>query len=451
MSLRWKLALAMVLLSSLATIAFGVASYRSTEQRLMAEVDRSLVEVDPAAAIERVLGGGSLTADGFDRISVEIVGADNVVITTTFPEPIRRPISSQIVTVTTSDGDYRVRSTQYQRGVVAYVGRPLAETDRVLDGVRNRTILLIGLVAALAAVLGWWLADLITGPLRRLTAAADDVAASGRPEAGVARIPPAGRAGSADEVARLSSGFARMLRALVSSQEEQERLVQDAGHELRTPLTSLRTNLDTLRRYPDISPEQRAAILDDLHAETEQLSALVDEIIGLASGSLTAASLAEGSAESYENFDATAVATELAERYARRSKRPVTVDGPSVHVVADRAAVQRAISNLLDNARKFDASGAPIEVHVEPREDTVRVSVGDRGPGIPHDELGLVFDRFHRTVEARTLPGSGLGLSIVKAVAERHGGSVHAANRDGGGAVVGFTIPVEPAGSERPG
>jgi two-component system sensor histidine kinase MprB len=105
-------------------------------------------------------------------------------------------------------------------------------------------------------------------------------------------------------------------------------------------------------------------------------------------------------------------------------------------VVAQRAAVQRALSCLLDNATKFDSSGAPIEVSV--REGGI--AVADRGTGIPASELALVFERFHRTDEARTMPGSGLGLSIVRDVAERHGGSVFARNREGGGAVVGFRL-----------
>ena len=102
------------------------------------------------------------------------------------------------------------------------------------------------------------------------------------------------------------------------------------------------------------------------------------------------------------------------------------------------SAVERAISNLLDNAAKFDASGAAIDVRVA---DGV-VAVMDRGPGIPPDELGFVFERFHRATAAQALPGSGLGLSIVRDVVTRNGGSVHAANRDGGGAVVGFRLPL---------
>ena len=102
------------------------------------------------------------------------------------------------------------------------------------------------------------------------------------------------------------------------------------------------------------------------------------------------------------------------------------------------------MSNLLDNAAKFDAPepgqarAPPIEVEVA----AGRVEVRDRGPGITDDDLDHVFDRFHRAVGARSRPGSGLGLAIVRDIVESHGGSVSAANRPGGGAVVGFTLPL---------
>jgi two-component system sensor histidine kinase MprB len=137
-----------------------------------------------------------------------------------------------------------------------------------------------------------------------------------------------------------------------------------------------------------------------------------------------------------EQIDLAELAADVVARYQRRSGREIVVVAEPSTVLAQRAAVQRALSCLLDNATKFDPSGAPIEVSV--REGGI--AVADRGPGIPENELALVFERFHRADEARAKPGSGLGLSIVRDIAERHGGSVFARNRDGGGAVVGFRL-----------
>lgn len=107
-----------------------------------------------------------------------------------------------------------------------------------------------------------------------------------------------------------------------------------------------------------------------------------------------------------------------------------------------RALIERAVTNLLDNAVKFDGSGAPIEVQVAVEGATVTVTVHDHGPGIPEGESDLIFERFHRSDEARSLPGSGLGLSIVADVAHLHGGTHFARNRAEGGADVGFSLPI---------
>ena len=113
---------------------------------------------------------------------------------------------------------------------------------------------------------------------------------------------------------------------------------------------------------------------------------------------------------------------------------------------APRAALDRAITNVIDNACKFDETGGPIDVVV----DGGTLTVLDRGPGVAVGEEERIFDRFHRAESARTMPGSGLGLSIVREVVERAGGTVRAAPREGGGAAIGFSLPVraEPTGSE---
>jgi two-component system, OmpR family, sensor histidine kinase MprB len=105
-------------------------------------------------------------------------------------------------------------------------------------------------------------------------------------------------------------------------------------------------------------------------------------------------------------------------------------------VMCRSLAIDRVIHNLVDNAAKFSTDG-PIEVEVA----DCRVTVSDRGPGIPADDLPHVFDRFFRSVASRSQPGSGLGLAIVRDIVESHGGTVFAQARDGGGSVVGFTFP----------
>ena len=433
MSLRWKIALAMAGIAAVATLAVGLVSYRVTRDRLFTEVDRSLVAIDRPIDDRRFGVDTRLPDRGpLSGLVGQIVRLDGTVAQSTFPEPV--PLSehelavvganrrSVFSTVTTSEGDFRVRTVGLPRGAVQ-VGRSLDETERVLTTLRNRTLVLMALVVAAATTAGLWLAARVTASLRRLTVAAEHVEATGRLDVTVS---PEGD----DEVARLGSAFDRMLAALARSRDEQQRLVQDAGHELRTPLTSLRTNVGMLQRYPELGDDDRRAIIADLRAETEELSDLVNEIVAVASG--------ETSDEPRERFDLAEVAAELAERYHRRTGREFRVAATPSIVVAQRSSVQRAISCLLDNAHKFDVGDGAIEITV----GAGAVEVGDRGVGIPEADLAYVFDRFHRSDEARRLPGSGLGLAIVREVANRHGGEAWASNRAGGGATVGFRLPV---------
>jgi two-component system sensor histidine kinase MprB len=426
--LRWKVAVALASLTLAATIIVGFAGYRSTRDRLFAEVDRSLVEAD--------LGRGRPELDRlpergpFGGFEAQLVDVHGDVRQSTFAEPFTPspdalalagiPRSNVFETIAVDGTEFRVRSIGLPDGVLQ-VGRSLEETDRVLASLRRRTILLSLAVAASASVVGFWIAARMTASLRRLTSAAEHVETTGRLDTSV------GAAGR-DEVGRLGVAFDRMLAALARSQADQQRLVQDAGHELRTPLTSLRTNLDALRRYPAMPPGDRDAIVADLHAETEQLTELVNEIVSVASG--------DQLDEPRQPFDLADLVAEASTRYERRSGRRIVVIAEPSPVTAQRSAVLRAVSCLLDNACKFDDGDGAIEV-------TVRqggVAVADRGPGIPESDLSAVFDRFHRSEAARAMPGSGLGLSIVGDIAARHDGTVFARNRDGGGAVVGFAL-----------
>ncbi|MEC8017577.1 MAG: HAMP domain-containing sensor histidine kinase, partial [Actinomycetota bacterium] len=233
-----------------------------------------------------------------------------------------------------------------------------------------------------------------------------------------------------DEVGRLSTAFHRMIGALARSRADQRRLVEDAGHELRTPVTSIRTGLDTLSRYPDLPADERAEIVDSMRAEATELTSLVNEVVQVASGEVD-----DSEPEQVRIGDVVATA---AERSQRRSGRQVLVQSDDSELIIRRGQLERAVSNLLENAVKFDQSDSPIEVTVVDG----RISVLDRGPGIPTADQPLVFERFHRSATARTLPGSGLGLSMVATIARQHGGEVFVADRDGGGAVVGLTLPV---------
>ncbi|MFE1798368.1 MULTISPECIES: sensor histidine kinase [unclassified Streptomyces] len=331
--------------------------------------------------------------------------------------------------VDVGDDVYRVATVSLGggRGAVQ-VAQEFSGTEDLLRDLQQRTVLLVGAVVIAAGLFGWWLARRITSRLVRLAGAAEDVARTGR--LGI-QVPVAGY----DEVARLGRSFDRMLGRLAQSEDDQRRLVQDAGHELRTPLTSLRTNISILRRIDELPPAAREELVDDLAQESRELTDLVNELVALAAG--------QSDTEPLRRVALGDLADDVAVAARRRTARAVTVRVSGDTVVDGRpAALQRAMSNLVDNAAKFDRGGSgPIELAVTRVDrDTVRVEVLDRGPGIAQEDLDRVFDRFYRAPDARSLPGSGLGLSIVREVAAAHGGEPFAGRREGGGSVTGFTV-----------
>jgi two-component system sensor histidine kinase MprB len=229
---------------------------------------------------------------------------------------------------------------------------------------------------------------------------------------------------------RAADRFAAVLARLERSQTAQRQLVADASHELRTPVTALRTNAELLLEQEDLPPAQRRALLADVVDQTEELTALVADLIELARGDQPAAEVQDVRLDGLVEE-----AVERARRHAPQIRFSTALEPVAVDGVPDRLG--RAVNNLLDNAAKYSPAGGA--VHVALRGGTL--TVRDHGPGVPPDELPHIFDRFFRAGNARDQPGSGLGLAIVKQVAERHGGSVAATLPDGGGLEVALALP----------
>ncbi|MGB0115152.1 MAG: HAMP domain-containing sensor histidine kinase [Ilumatobacteraceae bacterium] len=439
MGLRWKIALSLAAVALTATMAVGLISYRTTSARLVDEVDRSITEASSQMLGRTVAERVQIPSRSLLEVySVRVLAADGTVVATSFPNDVDVKVddaaaavvghsgSSTRATLHVDGDDVRVHTFGLPNGAVQ-ISRSLSEVDSVLDDLRKRTMVLVVAVSAAAAALGWLIAGTVAAPVSRLTKAAEEVGSSGSFDVDV---PGSGT----DEVGRLGAAFRNMLGALALSRAEQQRLVQDAGHELRTPLTSLKTNLSVLRRHPEMNREIRDGVLDDLDSEITELTELVNELVAVASGELDE--------QPDEQIDLAVLATDVAERVGRRRSRTIAVDVRSAGVVsAPPAMLERAITNLVDNACKFDQSGADIEVVV----DAGTLTVLDRGPGVPAGESERIFDRFHRSEAARSMPGSGLGLSIVRDVVTRAGGATSAGPRDGGGSAIGFTLPVTSA------
>ncbi|HZU40043.1 MAG TPA: HAMP domain-containing sensor histidine kinase, partial [Solirubrobacteraceae bacterium] len=247
-----------------------------------------------------------------------------------------------------------------------------------------------------------------------------------------------------DEVGQLATRFNAMIErlqgsraALDESVRAQRQLVADASHELRTPVTSLRTNIEVLLAGDTLDPADRRRLLGDVVEQTEELSALVGDLIELARGDLPL-----GAAEDVRLDRVVEETVARARRNAPGIHFESTLTPVVVHGVPERLA--RAIGNLLDNAARHSPASGTVEVRV----DGAGVSVRDHGTGIEPDDLPFIFDRFYRGTNSRARQGSGLGLAIVRQVAEQHSGSVSAANAPGGGALFTLSLPASPLSEE---
>jgi two-component system sensor histidine kinase MprB len=177
--------------------------------------------------------------------------------------------------------------------------------------------------------------------------------------------------------------------------------------------------------------------MNDVRAQMEELSLLISDLVEL--------SRDEHPAHAIEQIDFAEVVEHAVERVKRRAPS-LTYDlhlNPW-YLEGDPAALERAVTNLLDNAAKWSPPGGTVTVSL----NDGALQVADQGPGIAEEDLAHVFERFYRSPEARTMPGSGLGLAIVRQVAIQHGGSVGVANAPDGGAIFSMRLPVQRASDE---
>jgi two-component system sensor histidine kinase MprB len=328
--------------------------------------------------------------------------------------------------------EYRVLAAGVDKGYAVIVTHGMSETNSTLAELRLILLILTLGGAALASLLGWFVARTALAPVRRLTAAVEHVAET--QDLGE-RIEERRR----DEIGSLARSFNAMLavlddtvRRLDESARVQRRLVADASHELRTPVTSLRTNIEVLERADELPADERERLIADVVEQLEELSLLINDLIELARE--------DEHIETPEDvrFDIlVAEAIERARLHAPQARFEADLEPTLVSGVPAR--LDRAVNNLLDNAVKFAGTDAPIEVRLR---DGV-LEVRDHGPGIAAEDLPHVFDRFFRGARSRALPGSGLGLAIVRQVAELHSGTVSAGTAPGGGTVVRMRVPVE--------
>jgi two-component system, OmpR family, sensor histidine kinase MprB len=303
------------------------------------------------------------------------------------------------------------------RGAVL-VALPLTEVNHELSHL-ELLLVVIGLAGiALAAVLGVLIARTALAPVARFTRRTERL--SGGLDLNQ-RLEVSGR----DELARLAESFNATLDALARSVGAQRQLIADAGHELRTPIASLRANIQVLQEAERLPPAEQENLRRDVVQELDELTALIGDVIELARGASRDAVA--------DDVRLDTLVQAAAERTRRRAGDVrFALDLQPTLLSGDAPSIDRAVSNLLENARKWSPPQGLVEVRLRDGELTVR----DHGPGFAEQDLPHVFDRFYRAPRARGLPGSGLGLAIVRQATEAHGGWARAQNAPGGGALL---------------
>jgi two-component system OmpR family sensor kinase len=462
LSLRARLVLGVAVLATIGLVAADVATYASLRSFLYDRTDGTL-DSDHRAVEDAVHRAESREQD--DRgsllpvapglyVQIRTLG-DDVVYTNRLrgapgqkaPPAPKLPAEISVPPVADGPGPDRARyftvaavsgGTRYRvrasvdpgSNVVLIVATSLRDVDSTL-----RRLLLIEALVTLAVVaavggLGLWIIRLGLRPLEAVGRTADAIAGgdlSHRVE----------RAEERTEVGRLGLAFNAMLERIEASDRRLRRFVADASHELRTPLAAVRAYAELFERGADRRPDDLARAMRGIGRESERMSVIVEDLLLLAR-------LDEGRPLERERIDVAEVVREAVET-ARTvdPSRPLELAAEPAVLLGDRERLRRIVDNLLANVRAHTPADAPARVRVRRADGRVEIEVEDSGGGIPPDELGRVFERFFRadTSRSRASGGVGLGLSIVAAVAEAHGGSATARSGAEGSTFV-ITLPL---------
>lgn len=428
-----------------AVLCIGLSTYYAARATMYAELDHELVEVASYAAPLV-----SVDVDGLGGLNASSLQASNVslMLVSTYGEVLRVPGmletvdpgveetaiarvqygSSTRTLIGREGGQYRVVAVPITIDTGKYalvIARSQGPTASTLWVIGNTITMIGGVFILLSGAIGAWSGQRLTRPLRNLSTALTRVTETNE-------LQPIG-VYTEDELGDLARSFDTMMHSLDSSRERQKRLIADAGHELRTPLTSMRTNVELLvaDEKSGMLPEgARAEILDDVAAQLGEFTSLVGDLVQLSRDDVVT--------PAPEPLDLADVVRSAVERARRRGPNlGFDVELEPHFIIGEPDTLERAVTNLLDNAVKFSPEHGTVHV----RLDDGTLVIWDEGPGVAEEDLERIFDRFYRSDKARNTPGTGLGLSIVDHTIQSHGGVVRARNHPGAGAEFVVTLP----------
>jgi two-component system sensor histidine kinase MprB len=445
MSLRRRIAAAAAVAVAGVAVAIAITGYATTRSHLVSEVQDELRHraqdfLRPHDRGGGLQGGGGQRGQGpeFNLPGAPAPGGAPGYFQVVQPDGSiafggELPVNQQVLSVARNGSgrfffDAKVGPTHTHEEIytvwdpadhhVVQVALPLTGVDSVLDGLLLPYGLLIGAGVLLAALLGLMISRAALSPIERFLRRTEDVTAS-------LEHPTRLEETGASELRRLAGSFNQTLDALELSIEAQRNLVADASHELRTPIAALRSNIQIFLELHRLPPEERESLQQSILAELDELTQVVSDVVELARGSAPS--------QHREPVELDTLVNEAVERARRRAPQmQFELELEPTVITAAPESVGKAVTNVIDNARKWSPPRGPIEVRLH----NGVLSVRDHGPGFGDADLAHVFDRFYRAPDARRLPGSGLGLAIVKQAAQTHGGTASAVNAPDGGAIV---------------
>ena len=430
-SLRFRLTVWYAVVLAAGLSLFSGLIWLSLRHRLMEEIDQDLE--GRASRFERYFASESATHASDDQLRdeleefcqalppasyVELHGGGGFVFQ--YPAGAREPGES-VRTL-------RRRFSNNQMIFDLEIAAPVADAEHTLSLLRFLLWSMIPVVIAIACIGGAWLSGRALKPVNDIAAAALTISIENLAER--LPVPPTG-----DELARLTEVLNTMFARLESAVKTLSQFVADASHELRTPLAVIRTTAElALRRAR--TPESYRDSLQEVAAEAERMTRLVEELLILARSDAATAEMPLAAVDLREVLDEVCdEMRSLAEmRQIRIEAAYVASQGDAGAIVAgNRPALHRLFLVLLDNALKFSRPGGQVILSVDHSESRVAVSIQDFGAGISERDLPNIFQRFYRADQARTGSGHGLGLSLAKSIARVHGASIEVQSTEGAG------------------
>ncbi|MFG1843636.1 sensor histidine kinase [Micromonospora sp. NPDC049175] len=466
MSLRGRLiALVAVLLAAGMSVA-ALATLAALRYFLVTRTDNQLDQLNTALVSQMNDGGGAipsnslggrlpnaggqpfvllrvLTPDGSPMLDLQNPGAAASAI------PLRPAASSPdsgdgavYATVTLTDQqpqEWRVRSGWLPgRKAILQVGLPLTEYQEVNRRLIDTVVATTAVILAAMLVIAWWVIGRGTRPLDRIAEVAADIGAGHLDR----RVQP-GRPNT--EIGRLSTALNAMLMQIQTafqerqtSEERLRRFVADASHELNTPVATIRGYAELFRHGAGARQADLEVTMRRIESEATRMGQLVNELLVLVK-------LDEGRPLDRDQVDLTHLATEaVADARAIEPGRPLSVRAPgSLVISADELRLRQLLANLLSNVRRHTPPGTAAEVRVSADDDLAVIEVADDGPGLSEEDQSRVFERFYRSAASRgrQREGSGIGLAIVAAIAEAHGGTARVSSAPGEGTTFTVRLP----------